>query len=59
MIPVDLISFAAILLLCALALGLVAWWYYDRRERLIREVAVEPPPEDLKIATPEHELPQG
>ena len=37
MVPVDLISFAAILIFCALLLGLVIWWYYDRRERLLND----------------------
>lgn len=37
MFPVDLISFAAILLFCVLFLGLAVWWYYDRRERLLND----------------------
>lgn len=37
MISVDLISFAAILLSCAIALGLIVRGYYDRRERLLND----------------------
>lgn len=37
MIPADLIEFAAALVFGALVLGMIVWWYYDRRERLVND----------------------
>lgn len=37
MIPVDFILFAVALLSGAVFLGLLLWWFYDRRERLLND----------------------